>query len=229
MKISLDIDCTPEELRGFFGLPDVRPMQEQLLKEVEERLRAEPQGARPRSHAENLAARRIQGLRAIAGDVPGPDERPRRRQEIVVAVALRTPAAVAARMAGRGSRALLPRCPPIRLVMRYLRRRRTPCGSIAPSRIGGSMGSASGSSRSRAWPRLIGVVGLAHVRWSLPFHPGGRSGMAAGAILLGPRATLTRRRGPRSMMASSDSGSTRSSPLRFRPTMRSWRLMDGSA
>ena len=40
MKISLDIDCTPEELREFFGLPDVKPMQEQLLKEVEERMRA---------------------------------------------------------------------------------------------------------------------------------------------------------------------------------------------
>jgi len=40
MKINLDIECTPEELRGFFGLPDVKPMQEQLLKEVEERLRA---------------------------------------------------------------------------------------------------------------------------------------------------------------------------------------------
>ena len=40
MKISLDVDCTPEELRGFFGLPDVRPMQERLLKEVEEQLRA---------------------------------------------------------------------------------------------------------------------------------------------------------------------------------------------
>ena len=40
MKIKLDIDCTPEELRSFFGLPDVRPMQEELLKEVEERLRA---------------------------------------------------------------------------------------------------------------------------------------------------------------------------------------------
>lgn len=40
MKISLDIDCTPEELRGFFGLPEVKPMQEQLLKEVEERLRS---------------------------------------------------------------------------------------------------------------------------------------------------------------------------------------------
>ena len=40
MKISLDIDCTPDELRGFFGLPDIKPMQEQLLKEVEEQLRA---------------------------------------------------------------------------------------------------------------------------------------------------------------------------------------------
>ncbi len=27
-------------MRAFFGLPDVRPMQEQLLKEVEERMRA---------------------------------------------------------------------------------------------------------------------------------------------------------------------------------------------
>ena len=40
MKISLDIDCTPDELRGFFGMPDIKPMQEQLLKEVEERMRA---------------------------------------------------------------------------------------------------------------------------------------------------------------------------------------------
>jgi hypothetical protein len=40
MKISFDIDCTPEELRAFFGLPDVKPMQEQLLKEVEAKMRA---------------------------------------------------------------------------------------------------------------------------------------------------------------------------------------------
>ena len=40
MKIKLDIDCTPEELRGFFGLPDVRGMQEQMLKEVEAQMRA---------------------------------------------------------------------------------------------------------------------------------------------------------------------------------------------
>lgn len=47
MKINLDIECTPEELRGFFGLPDVRPMQEQLMKEVEARMRASLQAVDP--------------------------------------------------------------------------------------------------------------------------------------------------------------------------------------
>jgi len=40
MKFKLDIDCTPDEARAFLGLPDVRPLQEALLPEVEERLRA---------------------------------------------------------------------------------------------------------------------------------------------------------------------------------------------
>ena len=47
MKIQFDIECTPEELRGFFGLPDVKPMQEKLLKEVEERMRANLQALDP--------------------------------------------------------------------------------------------------------------------------------------------------------------------------------------
>jgi len=47
MKISLDIDCTPEELRGFFGLPEVKPMQQALLKEVEARMRANVQALDP--------------------------------------------------------------------------------------------------------------------------------------------------------------------------------------
>ncbi len=38
MKIKIDIDCTPKEVRDFFGLPDVAPMQERLMREVEERL-----------------------------------------------------------------------------------------------------------------------------------------------------------------------------------------------
>lgn len=38
MKISIDIDCTPEEARKFLGLPDVEPMQQALMQQVQERL-----------------------------------------------------------------------------------------------------------------------------------------------------------------------------------------------
>lgn len=40
MKISLDIDCTPAEARSFFGLPDVESLQQALMKDVEQRMRA---------------------------------------------------------------------------------------------------------------------------------------------------------------------------------------------
>ena len=40
MKISFDIDCTPEELRSFFGLPEVKPMQDRLMAELEAQMRA---------------------------------------------------------------------------------------------------------------------------------------------------------------------------------------------
>lgn len=38
MKIKLDIDCTPDEARGFFGLPDVKPLQQRMMKEIEQRM-----------------------------------------------------------------------------------------------------------------------------------------------------------------------------------------------
>jgi hypothetical protein len=38
MKITIDIDCTPQEARAFFGLPHVEPMQEALLAQMQERL-----------------------------------------------------------------------------------------------------------------------------------------------------------------------------------------------
>lgn len=44
MKISLDIDCTPEELRRFFGLPDVAPLQARYLEAMDARLK---DGVRP--------------------------------------------------------------------------------------------------------------------------------------------------------------------------------------
>ena len=38
MKVSIDIDCTPEEARRFFGLPDLAPMQAAVMKAMQERL-----------------------------------------------------------------------------------------------------------------------------------------------------------------------------------------------
>ena len=40
MKITVNIDCTPEEARTFLGLPDVKPMQEEMLRELQERMTA---------------------------------------------------------------------------------------------------------------------------------------------------------------------------------------------
>jgi len=39
MKVTFDIDCTPQEARTFLGLPDVIPMQETIMKDIEERMR----------------------------------------------------------------------------------------------------------------------------------------------------------------------------------------------
>jgi hypothetical protein len=38
MKIRVDIDCTPDEARRFFGLPDVAPMQEAAMAEIQKRM-----------------------------------------------------------------------------------------------------------------------------------------------------------------------------------------------
>jgi len=40
MKFTVNVDCTPEEARSFLGLPDVKPMQEMMMEEVQERMRA---------------------------------------------------------------------------------------------------------------------------------------------------------------------------------------------
>lgn len=41
MKVTVEIDCTPLEARGFFGLPDVEPMQKAVMAEIEKKMLAE--------------------------------------------------------------------------------------------------------------------------------------------------------------------------------------------
>jgi hypothetical protein len=47
MKITMDVECTPEEARAFLGLPDVRPMQEHLMREVQDRMTANIRAMEP--------------------------------------------------------------------------------------------------------------------------------------------------------------------------------------
>ena len=41
MKITVDVDCTPLEARQFLGLPDVQPMQQAMMAEMERKMMAE--------------------------------------------------------------------------------------------------------------------------------------------------------------------------------------------
>jgi len=40
MKVRIEMDMTPEEARAFMGLPDVAPLQQQMLEEMRGRMRA---------------------------------------------------------------------------------------------------------------------------------------------------------------------------------------------
>lgn len=38
MKVTVNVDCTPEEARAFLGLPDVQPIQEAVMAQMQERM-----------------------------------------------------------------------------------------------------------------------------------------------------------------------------------------------
>lgn len=38
MKVTIDIDCSPEEARAFLGLPDVAPMQKAVMDKMQEEM-----------------------------------------------------------------------------------------------------------------------------------------------------------------------------------------------
>ena len=38
MKISVDIDCTPHELRQFFGLPEMEALQKEFVSQMKDHM-----------------------------------------------------------------------------------------------------------------------------------------------------------------------------------------------
>jgi hypothetical protein len=56
MKVRLEVDCTPEEARGFLGLPDVRALNEHLVSEMKTRMDANLAMAAPEELMKNWMA-----------------------------------------------------------------------------------------------------------------------------------------------------------------------------
>ncbi|MBV9686822.1 MAG: hypothetical protein JO096_06400 [Alphaproteobacteria bacterium] len=75
MKFKVDIDCTPDEARAFLGLPDVKPLQQALLPEVEERLRATLKAMDPEAMLKNWLPATVKGLEQLQqmffANIPG--------------------------------------------------------------------------------------------------------------------------------------------------------------
>jgi hypothetical protein len=47
MKVNIEIDCTPQEARQFFGLPDLAPMQTAVMDRLQQQMLANIEKATP--------------------------------------------------------------------------------------------------------------------------------------------------------------------------------------
>ena len=65
MKITMNVDCTPEEARAFLGLPDVKPMQDQLMREVQERTAANIRAMEPETMLKTWLPATLKGFEQI--------------------------------------------------------------------------------------------------------------------------------------------------------------------
>eukprot|EP00752_Nemacystus_decipiens_P015830 g14140.t1 len=65
MKITIDIDCTPEEARRFLGLPDVVPMQDALMAQIQERMEANMKAMDPETLFNTWLPASLQGLEGL--------------------------------------------------------------------------------------------------------------------------------------------------------------------
>jgi hypothetical protein len=65
MKVRIEIECTPEEARSFFGLPDLAPMQQELLKNIQQRMTAALQVMDPATMMETWLPATLKGFERL--------------------------------------------------------------------------------------------------------------------------------------------------------------------
>ncbi|GEO80043.1 DUF6489 family protein [Pararhodospirillum oryzae] len=65
MKITVNVECTPEEARAFFGLPNVAPLQDALLEQMKERMAASLNAMEPETLMRSWLPMQVQNLGAM--------------------------------------------------------------------------------------------------------------------------------------------------------------------
>ena len=65
MKITIEVDCTPAEARTFMGLPDVEPLQEEVMGEIQRRVMQALSLTDPQQLLKNWVPWSAQGMEAF--------------------------------------------------------------------------------------------------------------------------------------------------------------------
>ncbi|MEQ1864971.1 MAG: DUF6489 family protein [Micropepsaceae bacterium] len=65
MKITIEVDCTPAEARAYMGLPDVEPLQAEVMGEIQRRAMQALAMTDPQQLLKNWVPWGAQGLEAF--------------------------------------------------------------------------------------------------------------------------------------------------------------------
>ena len=63
MKVTFNIDCTPEEARQFLGLPNVAVIQEKMMQDLEDKMRENIQSLDPETFVKTWMQMTMQSMR----------------------------------------------------------------------------------------------------------------------------------------------------------------------
>lgn len=73
MKVTVDIDCTPEEARTLLGLPDLKPLHDKFVQDMQERMTAGLQALSPDEMLKSWmpAAKGFEQMQALFAQMAG--------------------------------------------------------------------------------------------------------------------------------------------------------------
>ncbi len=65
MKISIEIDASPQEVREFFGWPQIQSLQDDLVRVMQENIKTGAVGYDPLTLMKSLAPTQMQGIELL--------------------------------------------------------------------------------------------------------------------------------------------------------------------